>query len=201
MPQALWQFVQHAYSMGNPTGKSNRAIFLLQAWLSTHTNNPPLPLSVSCFFLFSSSLEFWHICTHLFSRLPFCFQRNPFRLAKAKAKCGWFLLWGVAQCVFVSVCMGSDLWPFFKLTTGHRPSSPHAKTNGLSPKLNVTLALSVCCSSTSSFSWLEFFFFHFLSHLFICCFYNCQTSDIWQASRSKVKLALLNLALISPCRS
>lgn len=108
----------------------------------------PLPLCVSHFPLSicpssSSSLEFWNICTH-FPRLPSCFQRNPFRLGRAKAKCGWILLWGVTQGVLSQcVCVGSDLWPFFKLTTGHRPSSPHAKTNGLSSKLNVTFALCV----------------------------------------------------------
>lgn len=119
---------------------------LLQAWHNTHTTVIPSS-SPQCVplpsFYFSFLLLLVGILEHVhtFSRLPFCFQRNPFRLGREKKSVGDFSS-GVSYKAFcLSVCVGSDLWPFFKLPTGHRPSSPHAKTNGFSRKLNVTLAL------------------------------------------------------------
>lgn len=118
-----------------------RVIFLLQVWQITQTNfvltrlhetisQFPLNLTIPPSLSFSLALIAILALSHTFSRLPFFFHRNPSRLSRAEAKCGCFSPLRCHIRQFVSVCVGSDLWPFIQLANGHRPSPLHAKTKG-----------------------------------------------------------------------
>lgn len=86
-----------------------RVIFLSQSWQATHTNFvlSLLHKTVSLFpsvSLCSQLLIGILALSHNFSKLAFCFQRNPFRLSKAEAECGCLpLRWNTRHYVTDSV--------------------------------------------------------------------------------------------------